>query len=221
MLVAGCIETTSNQKTKNWNQTCWSRYGGTNTAYSTNEDEQIMQNKRLYIILGIAVLFIGAAAFIAGRMFSRGIGPNSESGVLGNGQIFVSTNDVTPAPELPTTTPETTGIFIESKDNTVIIQTVSFTAGPGGIAGNAPLDESSGPKVEVVITSETVVYRETTDFGRPIAGEDFFIQQTVEESTLDYLDSQTMITVWGRRNGDRVIADVLLYMNPAMIQKPQ
>ena len=103
----------------------------------------------------------------------------------------------------------------------MIVQTVSFDAGPGGIAENVPMGESNGPKVEVIITGETTVYRETTDFGRPVAGEDFFIQQTVEESTLDYLDSQTMITIWGRKNGDRVIADVFLYMNPAMIQKPR
>ena len=179
-----------------------------------------MKDKRLYIILGITILLVGVAAFIAGKMFSRGIGPGRESGDLGNGQVFVSINDIIPAPELPTTTPEITGVFVERKDKTVIVQTVSFDAGAGGIAGNSPVDENSGPKVEVVITGETTVYRETTQFTRPVAGENFSIQQTVEEDALDYLDSQSMITVWGRKNGDRVIADVFLYMNPAMIQKP-
>ncbi len=96
-----------------------------------------MQNKRLYIILGLTVLLVGAAAFLAGRLFSRGMGPASESGALGNGQVFVSMNDITPALELPTTTPEITGLFIERNDNTVIVQTVSFNAGVGGIAENA------------------------------------------------------------------------------------
>jgi hypothetical protein len=178
-----------------------------------------MKNTKLYATLGVVILLVGATAFLAGRMFSGGIGLNGDSGVLGNGQVFVSMNDVTPAPELPTTTAEITGLFVERKDNTVIVQTVSFDAGLGGIAGNAPQESDGGPRVEVIITGETTVYRETTEFGRPVAGQDFSIQQTVEESTLDDLNSQTMITVWGRKNGDRVIAEVLLYMNPLLIKK--
>jgi hypothetical protein len=152
--------------------------------------EQTMQNKRLYIILGISIILVGAAAFIAGRMLNSGAGFRSFvfGGPGGTGQVFISLDDVTPAAELPTTTPEITGLFVERNDNTVIVQTVSFGAGPGGIAENAPMEESNGPKVEVVITGETTVYRETTEFSRPVAGEDFFIQQTVEESTLDYLE---------------------------------
>ena len=128
-------------------------------------------------------------------------------------------NDITPAPELPMTTPEITGFFVERKDNAVIVQTVSFDAGVGGIAENTSQDANRGPKVEVIITVETIVYRETTEFGWPVAGADFSIQQTVEEATLDDLNSQTMITVWGRRNGDRVVAEVLVYLNPLMIKK--
>ena len=179
-----------------------------------------MQNKRLYFTLGIVVLLVGTAAFLAGRLFSRGIGPGNESGVLGNGQVFVSMNDITPAPELPTTTPEIAGLFVERKDNTVIVQTVLFDAGVEGIAGNAAQDTDSGPKVELIVTGETIVYRETTEFGRPVAGQEFSIQQTVEEATLDDLNLQTMITVWGRKSGDRVIAEVLLYMDPLLIKKP-
>ena len=179
-----------------------------------------MQNKKLYVVLGAFVLLVGAAAFLAGRLFSRGIGPRSESGALGNGQVFVSMNDITPAPELPTTSPEITGVFVERKDNTVIIQTVSFDAGVGGIAENSSSDANNGPRLEVIVTGETMVYRETTEFSNPVAGQEFSIQQTVEEDTLDNLNSQTMITVWGRKNGDRVVADVFLYLNPLLIRKP-
>lgn len=179
-----------------------------------------MQNKRLYVVFGIAILLVGAAAFLAGRLFSQGIGPGRESGAIGNGQVFISLNDITPAPELPTTAPEVTGLFVERKDNTLIVQSVSFDPGFGGILNDSPLDENSGPKLEVVVTGETTVYRETTDFGQRISEEDFSVQQTVQEDTLDNLNGQSMVTVWGRRNGERVIAEVLLYMNPMMIKKP-
>jgi hypothetical protein len=129
-------------------------------------------------------------------------------------------SDITPAPELPATPPEITGIFVERKDHGVLVQTVSFDAGVGGIAENANPDANRGPTVEVIVTVGTIVYRETTEFRNPVAGQEFSIQQTVEESTLDNLNEQTMITVWGRRNGDRVVAEVLLYMNPLLIKKP-
>jgi hypothetical protein len=178
-----------------------------------------MQNKRLYIILGAVVLLVGAAAYLAGKMFSSGLGLTSESGPMGNGQVFISRDDITPAPEVPIITPEVTGVFVERKDNSVIIREISFDAGVAGILENSPMDENSGPKIEVVITGETTVYRETTDFSQANSGRGFSIQQTVEEDTLDNLNSQSMVTVWGRKNGDRVIADVFLYMNPLMIQK--
>jgi len=178
-----------------------------------------MPNKKSYIGLGIIVLLVGVAAFVAGRMLNGRVGPVGLGGPNG-GPVSISLNDITPAPELPTTRPEITGVFVERKDNTVIIQVVSFDAGVGGILEDSPSDVNNAPKVEVVITGKTTVYRETTEFNRPVAGENFSVQQTVEESTLDYLNSQTMITVWGRQNGDRVIADILLYMNPLMIKKP-
>jgi len=153
-----------------------------------------MQNKKLYISLGIVILLIGTAAFVAGKFLN--------SGPTGQDQV----SRVTPAPEIPTTTPEVSGLLVVRKDNTVILQTVSFDPGSGWRLGdsNAPMDASSGPKVEVVITGETIVYRENFEFGQSA------IQQTVEETTLDYLDSQMLITVWGRKNGERIIADILL-----------
>jgi hypothetical protein len=178
-----------------------------------------MQNKKLYIGLGITILLVGAAAFIGGRMLNSEVRPAGLGGA-NSGRVSISLDDSTPAPELPTTAPEITGLFVERKDNTVIVQAVSFDEGVGGILENSPMDANRGPQVEIVITGQTTVYRETTEFTRPVAGEEFSVQQTVEESKLDDLNSQCMVTVWGRKNGDRVIAEVLLYMNPLMIKKP-
>lgn len=181
-----------------------------------------MQNKKLFIVFGIVVLLVGAAAFLAGRMLNAGTGPVGFFGrPVENADVnFISIDDIVPAPELPTTSPELTGLFVERKDNTVMVQEVSFDPGLGGILHDSQLDEDSGPRVEVVVTGATLVYRETTDFGQSISEEDSAFQQTVEEDTLEYLNTQSMITVWGRRNGERIIAEVLLYMNPMMIKKP-
>ena len=153
-----------------------------------------MQNRRLYFISGLVILFVGAAAYIAGRLIN--------GGPTGGDRV----SNVTPAPEIPRTAPEISGLLVERKDNTVILQAVSFDAGSGWALGESdePMDASSGPKVEVIITGQTTIYRTDYEFSQAS------IQQIVEEATLDDLNAQMMITVWGRKDGDRIIAVFLL-----------
>ena len=153
-----------------------------------------MQNKKLQIIFGFVILLTGLAAFIAGKWIN---GRSSQEDHVSH---------VTPAPEIPTTTPELSGLLVERNDNTVILQTVSFDAGSGWRLGDssAPMDVSSGARVEVIVTGKTIIYHDNFEV------EQSSIQQTVAETTLDYLDSQMLITVWGRDEGDRVIADIIL-----------
>ena len=177
-----------------------------------------MQKKKLYIILGITILLVGVAAFIAGRMI------NSNVGIVGlggpnSGQVFISINEITPAPELPVTQAEITGLFLERQDNTIIVQAVSFDIGVGGLSGDAPIDEDSGVRVEIVLTDETGIYKDVTQFPAPVNGEIRNVQQTVVEGTLDDLHPQVSVTVWGRRSGDRIVADVFLYMDPYAVKK--
>ena len=177
-----------------------------------------MQNKKLYITFGLIILLISVAAFIGGRMLNGSVGNVPLGGP--NGQsVFISMNEITPAPELPTTKPDITGLFVERNDNTLVVQAVSFTVGVGGIAGEAPMDENSGIKVEVVITSETRIYMDVTEFPEPVNGEVHNVQQAAVEGTLDDLHTQSSITVWGRRSGDRIIAEFLFYTNPESIKK--
>ena len=192
-----------------------------------------MQNKKLIVSMGILVLLVGAAAFVGGRMLNQGVSPLGLIGLggpMGGKGVMSFALNVIPAEELPKTSPEVTGLFIERQDNTIVISSIPLKAGDGGgmvvessggeaVAGTR-IDENSGPKVEVVVTNETIIYRETTDIGKPQPGENQTVQQTVEESTLDELNTQSMVTVWGRKSGDRIIAEVLFYSNPVMINAP-
>ena len=147
---------------------------------------------------------------------------NGKVGVVGlnTGRVSISLNDITPAPELPITKADITGFFVERKDNAITVQAVTFGSGVGGVSGDSPLDENSGVKVEIVVTGETKIYKNVTQFPPPVNGEIHNVQQAVAEGTLDDLNTQSFISVWGRRSGDRVIAEVLLYMNPESIKKP-
>ena len=180
-----------------------------------------MQNKKLVLVTGILVLMVGAAAFVVGRLFSRDVNPVASGEPPGGGPAFTasSSNNITPAAELPGTSPEVTGLYVETKDHTMIIQAASFDPGIGGILGDS-VDVDSAPKVEILMTAKTTIYRDTTQVSVSAAGGNVAIQQTVEESTVDDLVPPTMITVWGRGSGDRIVADVLVFSNSLNIQKP-
>ena len=177
-----------------------------------------MQNKKLYISFGLVILLIGIAAFVGGRMLNGTVGTVGLGGPNG-GQVSISLNEITPAPELPATQPDVTGSFVERKDNTIVVQAVSFAVGVGGVSREAPMDENSGIRLEIVVTSATRIYKDVTEFPAPVNGEVHNVQQAAEEGTLDDLNTECFLSVWGRRSGDRVIADVLFYMNPQLMKK--
>jgi hypothetical protein len=189
-----------------------------------------MQNRKTIIILGILVVLVGAAAFIGGRMLNGTVNPLGLGRLMGGeGMVSISVQ-VAPASELPTTNPEVIGSFVERKDNAIVLATVSMQEGGGGVAVSAgsegPGQEVSGPpkdgpQVEVVITNETTIYLETTEpIGSPASGDEVVLQQTVEEASLDDLTDQSFVTVWGRKSGDRVIAEVVFISNPVLFKRP-
>ena len=188
-----------------------------------------MQNKKIILVMGVLVLVVSAAAFVGGRMLTSKVNPLGLFGLGGKGDVMTFAIHIVPAEELPKTPPEAMGLFVERKDKTLVIQSLSLKGGAGGVVvekskgeavAGTRLDSESGPRVEVVITNETIIYRETTEMGEPNSGETQTVQQTVEESTLDDLTSESMVTVWGRKSGDRIIADVLFYSNPVMFKRP-
>jgi hypothetical protein len=185
-------------------------------------------NKKLSITLGIVILVVSAAAFTAGNLLNRGVSPLGLLGLGGRrGSMEISINLI-PAQELPGTPPDVIGLFAERRDKTILVQSTSLKTGGAGVAVHKNEDGSAssssnmnyGPKVEVIITNETIVYRDTTQPNEPPSAGNVTLQQTVQESTLDDLNSQSEVTVWGRKSGDRIIAEVLLYSDPVLFQGP-
>jgi hypothetical protein len=180
-----------------------------------------MQNKKSAIFLGLILLLVAAAAFAAGRMITQGLNPLGLLGLTGNG--LSSVTDILPAEELPKIPPEVEGLFVERQDNVIFVQGSGLNQGPDGVEVGSPEDIAGGPKTEVLITAETVLYRDTTQppSERPSNVHNPAIQQTVIEGTLDDLmDSQTYLMVWGRKSGDRVIAEVLVYSDLSAVKGP-
>lgn len=200
----------------------------------TTIEQKQKKKKGIYIAYAIlGVLVVAAAAFIGGRLLNQRSSPLDMLPFGGEGPVGSFSTDFkfTSAPELPTTAPQVVGTLAERKDNSIYIQTFSMDMGGGGVivqsAGGAadtssaaPVDPNNSPKVEVVITKDTLVYKDVTEFPANPGDETTSIQQVVELSNLEDVNSMTMLTVWGRKVGDRVIAEVIAYSNPIMIQRP-
>lgn len=181
-----------------------------------------------YIIgIGVVVL-LAAAAFMAVRYFAQ---PQSATGSGPGGKNVISIGgpggaertfelNVKPAEELPDTQPQESGLFVERKDNSIFIGTGQVTVAVKAKQGEQPEVDAdfSGPKVEVVVSADTVIYKETTELDPEDPGAE--VQQTVELSTIDEINEQSSITVWGRKAGDRIIADVILFSTPFMMKAP-
>ena len=168
------------------------------------------------------VILLAGAAYRAGNLLNR---PTSSQNNPAGGQVLpkgggsVQANQqnnkdqITPASELPTIQPDVRGVFLSRSNDTFVIGTgnvgISLQGnGSGEVTPNASYD---GPTYQVVVTKNTVIYKDTTPLN---PGETGKIQQTVAPGSLDDFNSITLISVWGNKTGDRYVADVILYTVP-------
>jgi hypothetical protein len=168
----------------------------------------------LWLILGVVVvLVLGAAAFLGGRYMQNGslsTGGSNGGTLLSSGQPAGSVrrqfinNELIPAPELPKRAADVTGIFDHRQNN-------SFFVGTGQLLSGS----YDGPVVEVVVANNTKVYKDDSLLNPnnlPSNGTKF--QQKVVPGNLDEIGQDSLINAWGRKTGNRLIADVLVYNNP-------
>lgn len=178
-----------------------------------------METRKLVILAVIFILLIGVTAFVAGRMISEGRNPLAMLGLDGNRLV----TDILPAEELPKSPPDVEGLFVERQDNLIFVHGSGQNQDPDGVEVGSPEDLAGGLKVEVLITAETILYKDTTQIPseRPSSDDNPPIQQTVVKGILDDLiASQTYVMVWGRRSGDRLIADTLVYSYLVSMKEP-
>ena len=166
-----------------------------------------------YLIGGGLVVLLAVATFVAGKYLNGGVG------VLTDNEGHMSNLKL--AEELPQTEPETMGIFVERNDNSIFVRPASqirVIAPDSGEGGDPVMEvDYTGDKVEVVISNDTIIYRDATEFD--IENPPEVVQQTVELSTIDDITPQSAITVWGRKAGDRIIADVIMFSSPFVVHK--
>jgi hypothetical protein len=170
----------------------------------------------------LVVLLLASAAVIGGRLL-RGQGmPAVTSGDSG---IRISSNDgpavaldIQPAKELPQTPAEVRGLFDHRDNNSIFVGTgeIRMIVEQDASGNVESSSNASGPTVEVVVTNDTIVYHDVTleqYNGEPPTDEK--IKQILKPGVLDEIGEHSTITVWGKKTGDRIIAEILVYTTPA------
>jgi hypothetical protein len=168
--------------------------------------------RRVLVISGIIVLVVllAGAAFVGGQLLTgQGLPGQASPGGRSSYQII-------PAKELPQTSADVEGPLDHRKDNSIFV-------GTGQATKNVTKDQSgqvrlslghTGPTVEVVVSPQTKIYSDVTMQqydGQRSTGQ---IQQVVEPGSLGDIGTVSIITAWGKKTGNRIIADVLVYNNP-------
>ncbi len=186
----------------------------------------VLVNKSILIASGLIVLVavLASAAFVGAQLLTgRGLpglssGPLVLTGPDGRQQVRIQPGDIQPAKQLPQTPADVRSVFDHRKDNSLFVGTgVIIRTAQKDQSGNVTSSSTyNGPTVEVVVTSQTIVYRDVTDRqfnGQPPSGK---IQQVVEPGSLDEIGKDSLIHAWGKKTGDRIIADVLVYSLPSI-----
>jgi hypothetical protein len=185
---------------------------------------------RVLLVLGMVALV--AVAFLAGRWLPGGAtGAAPSLPALGEkppapdgGEVIVIDNGAGPVritfsdpSELPDEPAITGGLFKRLQDNSLFLGTGSIEVSVESVNGEVSVAaHNDGPEVEVVVTSDTVIYEDITE--RPIIGpeeaekgEMVVLRQVRLVDGLDSIGENMMVRVWGEKRGERVIARVIYY----------
>jgi hypothetical protein len=184
-----------------------------------------MKRTTWFITGGILlVALLAGGAYVGGRLLSQqpqAGGSDSSMGLSMSGgpggpRSFRMSKE--PAPELPQTPADAQGIFVRSEDRSIFVGTGQVTMMAKAGPGQAPQTSSDydGPVVEVVINQDTTIYRDTTKLPDVPSG-DLQLQQTVAPGSVDEIGQNSMLQVWGKKTGDRIVAQVVVYSQPTIL----
>ena len=168
---------------------------------------------RNIILAVLAVALLATAAFVGGSL-------------LREGQAASEKDDfkIVAAEGLPETSFELLGGVMNREGNSLFVQAEQMNEALGLIGDKGGVDEkgsneNTSPPTEVVISHETEFHRDST-WDIYISGEadkndlGNQIQQEIVPGSAEEIGPGSRVTVWGERNGDRVVAEFILYSLP-------
>lgn len=198
-----------------------------------NQEQPVEKKKRIpWIIAGLLlVILLVGAAFVGGSLLNQSADPSAD----------MMMPEFTPADEMPKEEPELIGLVSSLEGDTLTVQEFNMNdtlgiVGEGGVfvseseiavseedmeSENVSIEYTGadGLVTEVVITHDTKIYKDKTQFSGYLQMEEGSempempdkIEQKIEPGTADEIGTNATVTVWGERRGDRVIATFILF----------
>ncbi len=177
-------------------------------------------NRTVGIVVGVIVLavLLVSAAFVAGNLLATQPMQAEQPIVTSNGgagQSIQMKVDMERAKELPPQPMDLSGIVVRRADNSLFL-------GTGNIRPKQVLNPDltvriektfDGPMVEVVVSHATTIYKDVTAKQYQYSPPTGPVQQFLEPGSIDDIAENRTVIVWGERRGDRIIANVLLYLS--------
>lgn len=124
----------------------------------------------------------------------------------------VTVNTMKPAEELPDAPKAVFGIVDHVDGNSIYVNQLPAL---DLIASQGYYD--IGPVVEVVVTNNTLVYKDLPLTDPPVDG---VYQQKVVPGSVNEIEGGHLISVWGEQRGDRILTEVLCYNDHSEIVLP-
>ena len=79
---------------------------------------------------------------------------------------------------------------------------------------------TNAPQVEVIVANDTTIYHDITRVNLNEGAPSGAIQQKLEAGSLDGINPNSRITVWGDQNGQQLTAKVVVYADPIAFRQP-
>lgn len=173
-------------------------------------------------VLGLVLLLAGGA-YVAGRLLGTGPDTGDADGPtikIGTGKGPLVEAQWVPAEECPAADPDVAGVFARRQDNSLFIdETKDGFRLAQDDSGSVSVINATGQIHEVVVTGETGVYVDTTNENIDEALSDGKLYQKISAGSIEEIAELSYVRAWGERRGDRLIASVLIYMRPPVVNR--
>lgn len=184
--------------------------------------------RTILIVAGglVLVVLLAGAAFVAGQMWGKEA-PQDEAQaepqpvVLPEGapKDDVMVMKLEPAEELPQRSPNAVGVFTRREDNRIFVAANSqgqamIIIQDGETAGDANTNE-----VEIVVSSETVIYEDVTQQELGGSSPGGSVRQKVKPGSVEEIGEYSIVSAWGEKRGERLVAEYLVYTGPLVISR--
>jgi hypothetical protein len=182
--------------------------------------------KRSILIAGsilALVLILAGGAFVTGRLLGSSPAAAGEDGQtiqigMGDGPLVEVV--WVPAPECPASEPDVAGAYDRRQDNSLFInETEDGFRISQDDTGSFSITNTTGSIREVVVTGDTAVYVDLTNDNLDEALSDGKLYQKLKAGSIEEIGDLSYVRAWGEKRGDRLIASVLIYLRPPVINR--